>query len=161
MIIILNAISFISLGFVLFIYILRWKNITSFPLRLVEIYLTFLVILLMSYLFDTKSVCPYAQSYPRLEVSRYLKLSLFWLLRVRRSGQSLFGSVLNHLDNFDYLLKLCFNRPKKIFRSGIAFIPCSGICVSHYNCRNVIVFLGSPVFFKIYGFNTYFCWFDG
>ena len=115
----------------------------------------------MSYLSDTKSVCPYAQSYPRLEVSRYLKLSLFWLLRVRRSGQSLFGSVLNHLDNFDYLLKLCFNRPKKIFRSGIAFIPCSGICVSHYNCRNVIVFLGSPVFFKIYGFNTYFCWFDG
>ena len=65
----------------------------------------------MSYLSDTKSVCPYAQSYPRLEVSRYLKLSLFWLLRVRRSGQSLFGSVLNHLDNFDYLLKseFCMN----------------------------------------------------
>ena len=34
-IIVLNALSFLSLSFVLMIYIVRWKKITSFPLRLV------------------------------------------------------------------------------------------------------------------------------
>jgi predicted membrane protein len=34
-IIILNALSFLTLGFVLAIYIIRWSKISSFPLRLV------------------------------------------------------------------------------------------------------------------------------
>ncbi len=34
-ILVLNVISFLSLGFVITIYIIRWKYIASFPMRLV------------------------------------------------------------------------------------------------------------------------------
>ncbi len=36
-IIILNSLSFLSLTFVIVIYIIRWKHIASFPMRLVKI----------------------------------------------------------------------------------------------------------------------------
>lgn len=34
-VLILNALSFVSLTFVIVIYIIRWKHIASFPMRLV------------------------------------------------------------------------------------------------------------------------------
>lgn len=55
-IIVLNSISLISLVFVLSIYIINWKKIASFPMRLVKLYLQ-TVILFMRGLLRPESLC--------------------------------------------------------------------------------------------------------
>ena len=37
-ILVLNVLSFLSLAFVIVIYIIRWKHIASFPMRLVPLF---------------------------------------------------------------------------------------------------------------------------
>jgi len=58
-IIILNVISFLTLAFVLSIYLAKWKKIASFPMRLVSIQIK-LVLLSMLCMPSAESICHYA-----------------------------------------------------------------------------------------------------
>jgi len=62
MIIVLNALSFLTLAFIITVYIIKWKTINDFPMRLVS-YIVNIVTLSLHIMYYTKFICVYVSAY--------------------------------------------------------------------------------------------------
>ena len=146
-IIVLNAISFLSLAFVLSVYIIRWKKITSFPLRLVILF-SMLVFLPLCCLYCSEPLRADVQSRSGQWHREQIRYSEWGFLRVRGHPESLLWPVFDYLDHSDHLRQLCLYRVEKELVAGWSFLPDIWLFVLHHSRYSVILVLKKACFFQ-------------
>lgn len=107
-IIVLNSLSLISLCFVIIVYIVNWKSIASFPMRLVHMWIQQVILSVLSLLGSRPHYLNLKPDHS-LRTRNWKQTIGIVSMYILRNTESVLRFIFHNLDNANHILSLYFN----------------------------------------------------